>query len=203
MKNHLIASLACCLLAPASAEEPLRLHGVVEPIRWHEVKAEVGGRIGKLHVDYAVRVKTGDLLVAIEQPEGDIASPKAKVLSPGDGVVVGIHVEKGQAVTAGDAGGGTKLLSIADDSRFMVEAHGSEAVASRLALRQHVEFTADAFPKRRFDAAILYFVRTAKVVDGVKGFTVRALVEKTEASTHLRPGMTVEITVPIAKSASK
>jgi multidrug efflux pump subunit AcrA (membrane-fusion protein) len=203
------------------AEHSVQVSGEVWAAAQFAVKTEVTGRIKKLHVAPGEQVKAGDLLVEIDElssreayddviaklaPRNDLSRADlqlvedklsgTKVRAPRDGIVVTMPVSEGQGVVpASISNSGTTLLTIGDISTFIVQTHVSLADIAKFAVQQTAQITADAIPGEQMEAVISRIAPFTTLVNSVKGFSVRAVIER--PSAQLRPGMTVRLTVPI------
>ena len=204
MKIIIAGSIAILLLltafAQTASEQSIRLSGDIQPAAQYDVKPEVDGRIKKLHVRAGDTVKAGDLLIEIDDPLVEDNS-KLKVLAPIDGTVLTVHVVERQAVASDGINRGTTLMTIASLSKLLVKTHVPQADVTKLASKQAVRFTADSIPGEQMEAMILLITPVATVKNSVKGFTVQAVIE--EPDPRLRPGMTVQLTIPISTPTSK
>ncbi len=122
---------------------------------------------------------------------------KTKVIAPGDGTVLTVPVVEGQVVIpAASVNNGTTLMTIANLSRLLVETHVNQADVGKLALKQDVKLSAESIKDEEMDAEIFFIAPVATLKNNVKGFTVQAIIDK--PSARLRPGMTVQMNIPIA-----
>ncbi len=122
---------------------------------------------------------------------------KTKVLAPGDGTVLTVPVVEGQvAIAAASVNSGTTLMSIANLSKLIVETHVNQVDVSKLAVKQEVKLMAEALKDVEMKAELAFIAPVATIRNGIKGFTVRATIERPTA--RMRPGMTVQMTIPIA-----
>jgi RND family efflux transporter MFP subunit len=122
---------------------------------------------------------------------------KTKVLSPTDGTVLTVPVVEGQvAIAAASVNSGTTLMSIANLSKLIVETHVNQVDVSKLSLKQQVKLQAESLKDDEMDAEITFIAPIATVRNGIKGFTVQASIVK--PTSRMRPGMTVQMTIPIA-----
>jgi HlyD family secretion protein len=122
---------------------------------------------------------------------------KTKVIAPGDGTVLTVPVVQGQVVIpAASVNSGTTLMTIANLSTLLVETHVNQVDVAKLTLKQDVSLTAESVKDEQIDAIISFVAPVASVKNGVKGFTVQAIIEK--PSQRLRPGMSVQLTIPVA-----
>ena len=121
---------------------------------------------------------------------------KTKVLSPTDGTVLTAPVVRGQVVIgAASVNSGTTLMTIANLSKLLVELHINQVDKARLTLDKVVQIRAEALKDETVDAHIGFIAPIATTKNSVKGFQVKALIEK--ADSRLSPGMTVTLNIPI------
>ncbi|MDB6153079.1 MAG: Efflux transporter, family, subunit [Chthoniobacteraceae bacterium] len=124
---------------------------------------------------------------------------KTKVLAPMAGTVLTRPVSEGQVViAAASVNSGTTLMTIANLSRLLVETHINQIDVARIELNQVVQLRAESLKDSELEARIIFIAPVASIKTNVKGFQVRALIEKPVA--QLRPGMTVSVKVPIARA---
>jgi RND family efflux transporter MFP subunit len=124
---------------------------------------------------------------------------KTKVLAPMDGTVLTAPVIEGQVViAAASVNSGTTLMTIANLSKLLVETHINQVDVARLEPNQSVKLSVDSLKDAKMDAKISFIAPVATIKNSVKGFQVQALIEKPNA--RLRPGMTVNISIPIASA---
>ena len=121
---------------------------------------------------------------------------KTKVIAPGDGTVLTVPVVEGQVVIpAASVNNGTTLMTIANLARLIVETHVNQVDVAKLALQQDVRLMAESIKDEEMNATISFIAPVATVKNSVKGFTTQAVIER--PSNRLRPGMTVQMTIPI------
>jgi RND family efflux transporter MFP subunit len=124
---------------------------------------------------------------------------KTKVIAPGNGTVLTVPVVEGQVViSAASVNSGTILMTIANLSKLIVDTHVNQVDVAKLMLRQNVSLTAESIRDEAIDAVISFIAPVATVKNAVKGFTVQAIIDK--PSARLRPGMTVQMTIPVANA---
>lgn len=122
---------------------------------------------------------------------------KTKVVAPSDGTVLTVPVTEGQVViAAASVNSGTTLMTIANLSKLLVETHINQVDVSKLELSQDVKLRAESLKDLELVATISFIAPVATVKNNVKGFQVRALIDK--PNPRLRPGMTVNVSIPIA-----
>ena len=122
----------------------------------------------------------------------------ARVVAPGDGTVLTVPVVQGQVIiAAASVNNGTTLMTIANLSTLLVQTHINQVDVARLELSQPVKLRAESLKDLEMEATISFIAPIATVLNNVKGFDVQALIDK--PNPRLRPGMTVNMTVPIAR----
>lgn len=124
---------------------------------------------------------------------------KTKVIAAINGTVLTVPVIEGQvAIAAASVNSGTTLMTIADLSRLRVEVQVNQVDVSQLSLNQIVKLRAESLKDGEMEASISFIAPVATVKNAVKGFAVQATIDHPD--TRLRPGMTVNLTVPIANA---
>jgi HlyD family secretion protein len=123
------------------------------------------------------------------------------VLSPIDGVVAILNVQKGQIISSGitNVGGGTPALTLSDLSRVFVLASVDESDIGKVGLDQTVMISADAFPGERFRGKVVRIATKGVNVSNVVTFEVKVEVTSDNKS-KLKPEMTANVQIV---SASK
>jgi RND family efflux transporter MFP subunit len=122
---------------------------------------------------------------------------KTKVIAPGEGTVLTVPVIEGQVViAAASVNNGTTLMTVANLSKLLVETHINQVDVAKLELNQDVKLRAESLKDLELEATISFIAPVATVKNNVKGFQVQALIEK--PNPRLRPGMTVNMSIPIA-----
>jgi RND family efflux transporter MFP subunit len=125
---------------------------------------------------------------------------KTKVLSPMDGTVLTVPVIEGQvAIAAASVNSGTTLMTIANLTKLLVATHINQVDVARIEPNQSVRLHVESLKDAEMDAKISFIAPVATVKNNVKGFDVQALIER--PSARLRPGMTVNISIPIASAS--
>jgi RND family efflux transporter MFP subunit len=124
---------------------------------------------------------------------------KTKINAPGDGTVLTVPIVEGQVIiAAASVNNGTTLMTIANLSKLIVETHVNQVDVAKLAGNQEVKLTAESIKDEEMGAEVFFIAPVASIKNSVKGFSVRAVIDK--PSPRLRPGMTVQITIPIANA---
>lgn len=121
---------------------------------------------------------------------------KTRILSPTDGTILVLPVVEGQVVTAAaSVNSGTSLMTVANLSNLIVVLQVNQVDVAKLAVGQKVTLGLDALREPPMTASIRFIAPVAAVKNAIKGFQVEATIER--PSARLRPGMTVNLTVPI------
>jgi len=125
---------------------------------------------------------------------------KTKVHAPMDGTVLTRPVIEGQvAIAAASVNSGTTLMTLANLSRLLVVTHVNQVDVAKLALQQEVQLRAESLKDIEMNAKISIIAPSATVKNNIKGFEVKALIEN--PSERLRPGMSVNMRIPVAQAS--
>jgi HlyD family secretion protein len=117
---------------------------------------------------------------------------KSTIYAPIDGIVLARDVDPGQTVASSLSA--PILFVIAEKLETMVlEAAIDEADIGSVANGQAGRFTVDAYPGRRFDAAISDISYASATTEGVVTYKARLAVDNSDLA--LRPGMTATVSV--------
>lgn len=126
---------------------------------------------------------------------------KTKVISPIDGTVLTLPVIEGQVVVAAaSVNSGTTLMTVANLEKLLVQTHVNQVDVARLKVDQAVRLKVDSLKDVTMSGKISFIAPVATVKNSVKGFDIEATIEN--PSARLRPGMTVNLNIPIAKADS-
>jgi HlyD family secretion protein len=110
-------------------------------------------------------------------------------------------VSVGQAVSgSGGVSGGTEVLTIADLSALVINAHVNQADVPRLHVGQKVEVTVEAVPGLVVTGIVERIAPQATIRNNIKGFATRILLRNVD--TRIRPGMTANIRIPVASASN-
>ena len=121
---------------------------------------------------------------------------KARIVAPSNGTVLQVLVIEGQVVVpAASVNSGTTLMSVADLSKLLVTTNINQVDVASLQLKQNVKLTMEAAKEESMEGRISFIAPVATIKNGVKGFQVQAMV--VNPSPRLRPGMMVNLTVPV------
>jgi HlyD family secretion protein len=170
---------------------------------------ELGGRqlIAASEVDAAevaeqlaaAQVRSADAQVtqaraALSQAEVNLA--KTVITSPIDGIVIARNVDVGQTVAA-SLQAPTLFVIAADLRQMQLKANIDEADLGQVASGQPVTFTVDAYPNETFYGKVEQ-VRLNPVIDQ-NVVTYAAIVSAPNSELKLKPGMTANISIEIAR----
>src|SRR5262245_49406451 len=144
----------------------------------------------------------------LEQAKAAVAQAKAQlqqnqvnldhsiIKSPIDGVVVSRSVDVGQTVAASLQA--PTLFTIANDlTKMQVLASIDEADVGQIRPGIKANFSVDAFPGEVFSGNIMQLRLNAQTQQNV--VTYSAVIEVSNPQLKLRPGMTANITIPVAR----
>jgi HlyD family secretion protein len=121
---------------------------------------------------------------------------RTRILSPIDGVVISRNMDVGQTVQASFSA--PKLFIIAKDlTRMQIEAMVSEADVGGIEVGQEASFTVEAFPTRTFAGRVSQVRNEAITTQNV--VTYATIVEVSNGDLKLKPGMTANVMITIAK----
>ena len=125
---------------------------------------------------------------------------KARIVAPTNGTVLEVQVIAGQVVVpAASVNSGTTLMRVADLSKLIVTTNVNQVDVALLQLKQIVKVTMESVKQEMMEARVSFIAPVATIKNGVKGFQVQASILK--PSPRLRPGMMVNLTVPVAHAS--
>lgn len=132
---------------------------------------------------------------ALQTVEDKLA--KTKITAPFDCTILTRPVSVGQAVSgSGGVNSGTEVLTIADLSELIINAHINQADVTRLTSNQKVQIEVEAVPGLKLYGRVDRIAPQATIKNGIKGFSTRMIVKNDEQS-GVRPGMTANLTIPL------
>jgi HlyD family secretion protein len=131
---------------------------------------------------------------SLRQAEGNLE--KTIITSPIDGIVVARSIDVGQTVSA-SVSAPTLFVIAADMTSMQLKASVDEADLGRIAEGQSVTFTVDAYPNETFRGAVEQVRLSPEVSSNVVTYT--AIVSAPNPGLKLRPGMTANITIEVAR----
>jgi HlyD family secretion protein len=147
------------------------------------------------------RAKLDQAKAALAQAQAQLTQQQANldhsiIASPIDGVVVSRAVDIGQTVAASLQA--PTLFTIANDlTKMQVLASIDEADVGQIKQGIKANFTVDAFPGETFTGEITQLRLNAQTTQNV--VTYSAVIEVANPELKLRPGMTANITIPVAR----
>jgi multidrug efflux pump subunit AcrA (membrane-fusion protein) len=123
-----------------------------------------------------------------------------KVISPMDGVVSALNVQKGVIVASGTGGfsGGTTLMTVSDLSHIFVLASVDESDIGQVKLDSTCLVTADAFPGKRFRGKVVRIATKGVNTSNVVTFEVKIEITG-ENKSLLKPEMTTNCQIVSAQ----
>jgi HlyD family secretion protein len=121
---------------------------------------------------------------------------RAYIRSSIDGLVLKRNVDPGQTIASSLQV--PVLFSIAEDLKLMeLQVDVDEADVGRVRIGQTATFSVDAFPERRFPAAIRDIRFASETIQGV--VTYKAVLKVDNSELLLRPGMTATSEIQVAR----
>jgi RND family efflux transporter MFP subunit len=124
---------------------------------------------------------------------------RTRILAPFDCTVLTRPVSVGQAV-AGTSGmnAGTEIATIANLNDMIINAHINQADVTRLREGMEVRVEVEAVNGLLLTGRVERIAPQATVKNGIKGFATR--IELKNAYGKVRPGMTANLTIPLARA---
>jgi HlyD family secretion protein len=120
----------------------------------------------------------------------------ATIEAPIDGIIIQRSVDVGQTVAA-SMQAPTLFIIAADLTKMQVNANIDEADVGRIRPGQHVTFKVDAYPADTFEGTVSQIRLQPVVVQNVT--TYGTVIDVPNAQLKLKPGMTANVKVEIAK----
>lgn len=122
---------------------------------------------------------------------------KTRIVAPFDCTVLTRPVSVGQAVSgSGGFNSGTEVLTIANLTDMIINAHINQADVARLSLQQEVDVQVEAVAGLKMVGKVERIAPQATIRNNIKGFAVRILLQNVDARVRL--GMTANIQIPVA-----
>ena len=119
-----------------------------------------------------------------------------RIISPIDGIVVSRNVDVGQTVAASFQT--PTLFNIAKDlTKMQIDTNVDEADIGRIRTGQEVDFVVDAYPANVFKGTVGQVRIAPTTVQNVVTYDVVVMVDNSDLK--LKPGMTANVTVLVAK----
>jgi hypothetical protein len=125
---------------------------------------------------------------------------RTQILAPFDCTVLTRPVSAGQAVSgSGGFNSGTEVLTIADLTQMIINAHVNQADVSRLSVGLEVEIQVEAISGLKVMGVVERIAPQATIENGIKGFSAR--IQLKEIDPRIQPGMTANIKIPVQSAA--
>lgn len=122
---------------------------------------------------------------------------RTRIVAPFDCTVLTRPVSIGQAVSgSGGFNSGTEVLTIADLSSMVINAHVNQADVTRLKQGMEVKVEVDAVPGLEVQGAVERIAPQATVRNNIKGYATR--ITLTNVDPRIQPGMTASISIPVS-----
>src|SRR5467141_1644307 len=160
--------------------------------------AQIDSNLAQLRVQEAGLKSAG---AQVDQKTAALAQAQANldyttIRAPVDGVVVSRNVDVGQTVAASLQA--PTLFTIANDlTKMQVLASIDEADVGQVKPGIKANFSVDAYPGETFSGEISQLRLNAQTAQNV--VTYSAVIDVANTAMKLRPGMTANITIPVAK----
>ena len=134
---------------------------------------------------------------ALAQARATLGVAQAKldqtvILAPVDGTLISRNVEPGNVVQSGK-----ELMALAPEGETQVVVQIDEKNLAQLRIGQHALASADAFPRERFEAVLVYI---NPGIDALRG-SVEVKLRVPKPPAYLRQDMTVSVDIEVARSA--
>ena len=139
---------------------------------------------------------------ALERSQRELATleerlTKTKIEAPFDCTILTRPVSMGQAVSgSGGFNSGTEVLTVADLTEMIINAHINQADVTRLTAGEEVEVVVEAVAGLKVTGRVERIAPQATIKNNIKGFAVRILLKNVDG--RVRPGMTANIRIPVA-----
>jgi HlyD family secretion protein len=166
--------------------------------RYEQAVAQVGQSLAALASSKAKvdQAKAAVSQAQAQQQQSQLNLDHSIIASPIDGVVVSRTVDVGQTVAASLQA--PTLFTIANDlTKMQVLASIDEADVGQVKPGIKANFSVDAYPGETFTGDISQLRLNAQTLQNV--VTYSAVIDVTNTDLKLRPGMTANITVPVAR----
>src|SRR5881392_2444890 len=126
---------------------------------------------------------------------------KTQILAPFDCTVLTRPVSVGQAVSgSGGFNSGTEVLTIANLTEMVINAHINQADETRLKIGEQVDVQVEAVAGLKINGTVERIAPQATIRNNIKGFAARILLK--DVDPRVRPGMTANVQIPVASADS-
>ena len=166
--------------------------------RYSQATSQIGQASAQLQISQS---KLKQAQAAVAQAQAQLAQATVNlehsiITSPIDGVVVSRSVDVGQTVAASLSA--PTLFTIANDlTNMQVLASIDEADVGQVREGGTAHFTVDAFPGQTFNGDLTQVRLNAQTLQNVVTYT--AVINVSNPEQKLMPGMTANITIPVAR----
>lgn len=124
---------------------------------------------------------------------------KTRIYAPFDCTILTRPVSVGQAVSgSGGFNSGTEVLTIADLNQMIVSAHINQADVTRLSQGQEVAIQVESVPGLKLKGLVDRIAPQSTLKNGIRGYPARISLKTLD--TRVLPGMTANLTIPIAST---
>jgi RND family efflux transporter MFP subunit len=124
---------------------------------------------------------------------------RTRVLAPFDCTVLTRPVSVGQAVSgSGGFNAGTEVMTIANLNDLIINAHINQADVTRLTPQQQVQVKVEAVPGLSITGTVERLAPQSTIKNNIRGFEARILLR--DVDPKVRPGMTANISIPVASA---
>lgn len=125
---------------------------------------------------------------------------KTRIEAPFDSTVLTRPISAvGQSVSgSGGFNSGTEVLTIANLSEMIIDAHVNQADITRLTRGMEVDIAVEAVIGLTVNGNVERIAPKATIRNGIKGFGARILL--TEIDPRIQPGMTAKISIPVVSA---
>jgi RND family efflux transporter MFP subunit len=131
---------------------------------------------------------------ALSQVEDQLS--KTRIVAPFDCTILTRPVSIGQAVSgSGGYNSGTEIMTVADLSKMIINAHLNQADVTRVKLGQKVDVQVEAVPGLKMTGMVERVAPQATVKNNIKGFETE--IRLANIDPRVRPGMTASMTIPV------
>ncbi|MEO7675864.1 MAG: efflux RND transporter periplasmic adaptor subunit [Verrucomicrobiota bacterium] len=129
----------------------------------------------------------------------DYSLTKTKIVAPFDCTVLTRPVSVGQAVSgSGGFNSGTEVLTIANLKDMVIMAHINQVDVTRVSVNQKVDVEIDSVPGLKMVGTVERIAPQATIKNNLKGFSARIVLK--EIDPRVRPGMTANLSIPVASA---
>jgi RND family efflux transporter MFP subunit len=124
---------------------------------------------------------------------------KTTITAPMNGIILEMPVVEGQVViAAASVNSGTMMMKLANLSQLLIKTHVNQVDVARLREGMDVKFTVDSIPGAVMAGKVFRIAPTATIKNNIKGFQVEIRIA--DPDPRLRPGMTADVVIPVAKA---